>query len=113
MPRDPRTYLDDMEVSARHVLRMASGKDFSDYTSNDQFRWAVERQLSILGEALYQLNRHFPELAKRVPDARRIINFRHVLIHGYAQVQDSVVWGIVEQNVVVLLSSIEDIRKGL
>ncbi len=55
-------------------------------------RSAVERQFEIIGEALNQLSRADPTLAARVPDPRRLVAFRNILIHGYATVDDNIVW---------------------
>jgi uncharacterized protein with HEPN domain len=65
-------------------------------------RSAVERQFEIIGEALSGVLRIAPQLSARVTDARRIIAFRHRLIHGYASVADEVVWGVIEANLAVL-----------
>jgi uncharacterized protein with HEPN domain len=46
-------------------------------------RSAVERQFEIIGEALSQLAKIDPAVAARIPDLRRIVGFRNVLIHGY------------------------------
>ena len=102
MPRDARCYLKDMSQACVHILEMIEGKSLDEYLASNQLRWAVERQLSILGEAAYQLRAHFPETVARIPESRGIISFRHVLIHGYAQVEDEVVWGIVETKVLPL-----------
>jgi uncharacterized protein with HEPN domain len=57
----------------------------------------VERQFIIVGEALQQALRMHPELAKSVTDSRRIVNFRNVIVHGYAQVVPDTVWGVIGQ----------------
>jgi len=47
-------------------------------------RAAVERQFEIIGEALARLRKLDPEVCSTVTDAGRIIAFRNILIHGYA-----------------------------
>jgi uncharacterized protein with HEPN domain len=59
-------------------------------------RSAVERQFEIIGEALGQLARVDESVAARITDYRRIIAFRNILVHGYAQVDDRLVWDIAE-----------------
>ena len=54
----------------------------------------MERKFEIIGEALGQLARVDAALAGRVPDYRRMIAFRNVLIHGYAIIDDAEVWRI-------------------
>jgi uncharacterized protein YutE (UPF0331/DUF86 family) len=41
------------------------------------------------GEALTQLKKRDPATAERITDHRKIISFRNVLIHGYAQIDRS------------------------
>ena len=65
--------------------------DSSAFAENEIVRAAVERKFEIMGEALNQLSKIDPALARRVPDFRDIISFRNLLIHGYAVVdQDEV-----------------------
>jgi uncharacterized protein with HEPN domain len=59
-------------------------------------RSAVERQFEIVGEGVNQLSRIDPDTASRITEFQRIISFRNILIHGYANVDDRVVWGMIE-----------------
>ena len=68
-------------------------------------RWAVERQFTILGEAFAALCRIEPALSSSIPDLARIIAFRNVLIHGYAGMDDRLVWGVIENDLDILRSS--------
>ena len=70
-------------------------------------RAAVERQFEIIGEALAQLAKGDPATATRITDYRRIIAFRNILIHGYAQVDDRLVWDIVASKLAVLRSDVQ------
>ncbi|MHB8141542.1 MAG: HepT-like ribonuclease domain-containing protein [Vulcanimicrobiaceae bacterium] len=46
--------------------------------------------------ALAQLARLDETIASRISEHRRIIAFRNILIHGYAEVDHRIVWDIVE-----------------
>jgi uncharacterized protein with HEPN domain len=48
----------------------------------------------------------------RITDTRRIIAFRNRLIHGYAAVADSVVWGIVERTLPILRAEIDQLLQA-
>ena len=54
---------------------------------------AVDRQFEIIGESLAQLRTVDAETAASVPESARIVAFRNLLIHGYATVDDKIVWG--------------------
>ena len=58
-------------------------------------RAAVERQFEIIGEALRRLSAPDSATFELVPGARRIINFRNILAHGYDSVSNAMVWSFV------------------
>ena len=58
----------------------------------------MERQLGIIGEALAALRRTDPALAAAIPELPRVVAFRNILVHGYAGVDDRLVWGVVERD---------------
>jgi uncharacterized protein with HEPN domain len=70
-------------------------------------RAAVERQFTIVGEATVALRRIDPTLAASIPDLAKIIAFRNILVHGYATVDNRVVWGIVEGQLAPLRNTVE------
>ena len=69
-------------------------------------RAAVERKFEIVGEALNQLKKVNPTLIENVVDYHRIIAFRNVLIHGYSQVDDNLVWTVVQEKLPELLKDL-------
>ena len=92
MRRDPRAFLWDARRAAALILGFVEHKDFRDYVVSPLLRSAVERQFEIIGEALNQLSRVDPDLAACVPDLAELVGFRNLLIHGYAVVDDAIVW---------------------
>ena len=47
------------------------------------------------------------ELAARISERRAIVAFRNILIHGYAEVDDRLVWDVVETKLPTLIREIE------
>ena len=107
MRRDPRKYLWDAREAAKAVRAFVSGRMLEDYLADLMLRSAVERQLGIVGEALGQLARHAPEVAETISDLPRVVAFRNLLVHGYAQIDDERVWAVVHENLPPLLSAID------
>ena len=98
MPRSLRAYLWDIEQAANNILVFTRGKQLSDYQNDATLRAAVERNFEVIGEALAQALRFFPEIAGRITNEDEIIAFRNRLIHGYATVRDALVWDIVQTD---------------
>jgi uncharacterized protein with HEPN domain len=72
-------------------------------------RSAVERQFEIIGEALSQLAKADSRCAERISEYRRIIAFRNILIHGYAELDTRLVWGVLEAKLPVLYREVTDL----
>jgi uncharacterized protein with HEPN domain len=69
-------------------------------------RSAVERQFEVIGEALNQLSKADPQLAGQIPDLPRIVAFRNILIHGYATVDDALVWQLLDAKLPDLVEAL-------
>lgn len=96
MRLEARKYLSDIQAAAERVARFTEGKRFEDYLANEMLRSAVERQFGIVGEALSRLAADSPDVVALIPDHAKIIGFRNILVHGYASVDDRIVWGVIE-----------------
>ena len=91
MRLDPRVLLAD-------IGRFTDGMDSGACASDALTQAAVERKFEIIGEALNRLQKTHPDLAERIPRLSRIIDFRNLLIHGYASVMPERVWDYAENH---------------
>ena len=99
-------YLYDIRRAADRISKFCNDKNFDDYEANDQLRAAVERQFEISGEALNQLTKKDQAIAAKITAYRHIIAFRNLLIHGYADVDDRLVWDMVQFRLPTLQAEI-------
>jgi len=76
-------------------------------------RSAVERQLEILGEALGQLEKADPALAQAVPQLRSAVDLRNLLIHGYAKVDDRIIWNTACRDVPAMAKDLDRLLNQL
>ena len=112
MQRDRRAYLWDIRNSLQLILRFVENRTLDDYRQDPMLRAAVERQFEIIGEALSQLLRRFPETAVHITQHSEIIAFRNMLVHGYHLVDDSIVWSVIHNDLLVLNHEIESLVAG-
>lgn len=99
---EAKKYLYDIQQAAERITSFTAGKTLADYEGDALPRSAVERQFEIIGEALARLARLHETSAARITDYRRIIAFRNILIHGYAEIDHRIVWDIVESKLPTL-----------
>ncbi len=88
MRPESRKHLHDIERASSLLAEFTSGQQFSDYANDAMLRAAVEREFEIIGEAVGRLARTDARSANRITEHDRIIAFRNILIHGYADVDD-------------------------
>jgi uncharacterized protein with HEPN domain len=99
--------LKDAIDAADAIERFVRGLDFEAYRATELVRSAVERRFEILGEALAQLRQRDAAVARRIPEVDRIVALRNVLIHRYADVDDRLVWSVVERKLPALRAAIQ------
>ena len=102
MPPEVAKFLLDVRQACAHLQSFVQGKTFDDYTEDVLLRSAVERQLTIIGEALTQASKVMPTLAGSISNLRQILAFRNILVHGYAVVDHAVVWGVLQKDLSLL-----------
>ena len=96
-------YFYDIQHAAHTLSEFMHGRAWADYERDAMLRAATERQFEIIGEALAQLAKRHPAEAGKISEYRQIIAFRNVLIHGYAQVDDRLVWDMAQSRLPLLL----------
>jgi uncharacterized protein with HEPN domain len=111
MPESDRTsgHLWELQRAAERIADFTAGHSFDDYLADVMLRSAVERQLEIIGEALFDLRRIAPDIATAIPDPSRIIEFRNVLVHGYAAISDQAVWDVIQHELPRLRDAAADL----
>jgi len=109
MRLEARKYLLDIQLASDRIERFCGGKRFEQYLQDEMLRSAVERQFGIIGEALSRLAKDDREVAAAIPGHGTIIAFRNILIHGYATVDDRIVWGVIENHLAQLSKSVREL----
>ncbi len=109
MRLESKKYLYDIVQAGKNIKQFIQGKSFSEYEANSLLRSAVERQFEIIGEALRRLSKEDPDSAGKISESERIIAFRNILIHGYAEVDNRIVWDILQSKLPALLREAENL----
>ena len=80
-------------------------KIFEEYESNSMLQDAVERNIEIIGEAMNNLLKMEPSI--NISSARRIVDARNKIIHGYDEIENVQIWGIIINSLPVLKKEVK------
>ena len=80
-------------------------KELSTYKNDVRTRRAVERNIEIIGEALKRILIKDPEI--NISNARKIVDTRNRIIHGYDSVSDELIWGVLINHLPILENEVQ------
>lgn len=106
-PKDNERLLHMLEA-IDNIFEFVNGKSFEVYKSDKILRFAVIKNLEIIGEAAYLLTKDFKNSHDSI-EWRDIIGMRHILVHGYYQIKDEIIWATIETELKPLKDNIQKI----
>ena len=92
----------------QNIENFSSDKTKDDFYNDLMYRFSVERQLEIIGEATNNISSSLQELHPNVP-WQKIISFRNFLAHEYFGLDLELIWGIVTDNLPQLKKDVQKI----
>ena len=95
-----------------NLFEFTEGISFDEYKGNKILRFAIIKNLEIIGEAAYLLTNEFKEKHPEV-EWKVIIGMRHVLVHGYYQISDEMVWATIQTALLPLKEKVELYKRKL
>jgi len=111
MTDQEKKYLSDILEAIRKIeLFTQDTTTFELYLQDIKTQSAVERQLSIIGEAVSK----FDKLSSQsiLKDTRQIVGFRNRLIHAYDSMDNAIVWAIIKRHLQLLKETATDFLKS-
>lgn len=95
MKLESKKYLSDIEYSIGLIEEFIRDISYENYQADLKTKSAVERHLGIIGEAVNNYRKlGNPELN----NSKDIIAFRNRLIHAYNNLEDEIVWAIINRH---------------
>ena len=99
--------LEAIEKIERYVPR---GKQA--FESDEMFQVWIVRHLQIIGEAADRVSGETQSAYPSVP-WKKMIGMRHVLVHGYFEIDLDIVWSVIEKDLQSLKQEIESVLRTL
>ncbi len=108
MKREVKKYFFDIRTSIDSINEYIGDKrDFTEYQNNKLLRRGVEREIEIIGESISRIMKIAPEI--KIDNARKIVDTRNWVIHGYDKVDDVIIWGIITIHLPKLEKEIKEL----
>jgi len=110
MPPEERdvALLWDMREAAREIVGFTQDTEFAQFTANKMLRYAVERQLIVIGEAAKRISENFKTTHPEIPWSG-VVGQRNVLAHEYGEILVERIWLVATQNIPALLQALESL----
>ena len=105
----PLKYLRDILDAIGFLQSFVVGRNLDDLATDLGFRYAVERALEIIGEAIVQLAKSSPDVAERISERQRIVGFRNILVHAYDIIQVDILRLVIEEKLPILKGEAENL----
>jgi len=103
-----KSYLWDICEACKDIIQFTSNINFSEFNSNKMIRYAVERQILVVGEAANHLSDAFRMENSSIPWSK-IIGMRNIIAHEYGEILVERIWLTAKNNIPNLLNSIEQL----
>jgi len=97
MEKEVQTWLEDIKQSIDEIEEfLPERRDFFEFKKDLKTRKAIERNIEIIGEAVNRILNVNPEI--KITNARKIVDTRNRIIHGYDTVSEDIIWAIVSND---------------
>ncbi|MFD0748960.1 DUF86 domain-containing protein [Mucilaginibacter calamicampi] len=111
MQRELKKYLFDVLTSIENIEQfVGTNNDFESFSGNLMLQHAVERNLEIIGEAVNNILKLYPDI--QITDARRIVDTRNKIIHSYDNVHPEQIWNIIINHLSALKRDTQTLLGG-
>lgn len=112
MDRELKKYLEDI-LSAIDEIESFVGqypRRYDVFCNTPILIRAVQMNIAIIGEATNRILKKYEDIS--ITNARKIVNTRNYVIHGYDSLRHEILWAIVIKDLPLLKSEVEAILKN-
>jgi len=106
MEAEIKAWLSDIKQA---ITEIPDKEDFKAFQSDLKTKRAIERNIGIIGEAVNRILKANPDFP--ISNARKIIDTRNRIIHGYDSVSEAIIWAIVVIDLRSLENEIDTLLK--
>ena len=109
MDEKSKKRLEDIDKAIKEIeyFYNARPKRFDVFVNDLFYLRAVQMNIAIIGEAMANILKAYPDV--NITNARKIVNTRNYVIHGYDSLRPEILWGIVVKDIEILKKEITEL----
>lgn len=108
MSDEIKTWLKDIEQALIEINSfLPEKKNFIEFQKDLKTKRAIERNIEIIGEAINRVLSANPTI--KITDARKIVDTRNRITHGYDKVSADILWLIITKHLPLLDKEIKEL----
>ncbi|HAQ61730.1 TPA: hypothetical protein DCR49_07010 [Candidatus Delongbacteria bacterium] len=101
-----KSYLWDIAQASKEILEFIDGISYSKFCETKIIRYAIERQLLVIGEAANHISEDFKKTEPDVP-WEKIIGLRNIIAHEYGEILEERIWATAKDHIKPLMESVK------
>ena len=111
MDRSTLKRLKDIETAINEIEDFIDrfGRRFDLFCEDMLFFRGIQMNIAIMGEAMNAILRTHPDIS--ISSARKIVDTRNYVIHGYDSLSPEIIWNIVINHIPILKQEIKELLK--
>jgi uncharacterized protein with HEPN domain len=98
----------DMKQAASEIAQFVERLSYEEFASNKVMRYAVERQLLVIGEAAAHVSQTFRDAHPQIPWSS-IIAQRNILAHEYGEILVERIWRVASERIPELVRLLDPV----
>jgi len=111
MENDIKVWLNDIKQAIQEINEFQPDKkNFLVFQKDLKTKRAIERNIEIIGEAVSRILKAKPDF--QLNNARKIVDTRNRISHGYDSVSEEIIWSIVVRDIPNLENEINQILRS-
>lgn len=110
--RIPSVIIEDILECIEKIISYTFGIDYDAFLKDSKTREAVYRNFEVMGEAANRMPAEFIDKSPEI-EWHKIISTRNIIIHSYDEIDDSIIWNIIQNSLPELQSKLQSLLKTL
>jgi uncharacterized protein with HEPN domain len=103
-----RERLEHIITAIDRIFRFRNQLSYDEFVENEMAQFAIIKNFEIIGEAAYHLPKELKLSNDRI-EWRKVIAFRHILVHDYYKINTQIIWNAIENKLMKMKIEVKKI----